>query len=263
MFDTHCHLTAGVFQSVGGPEAVLERARDDGVRGAITVSTSSSNCLDSMALAERCTGLWFSAGIHPLHAHEERSWDDVRAAGTHERCVAWGELGLDCHYDHPPLDVQRACLEEHLALVESAGDSRSGQPVIVHCRDAFEELIEVFSASSIEATRFVFHCFTGNSEDVRRLLDFGAHVSFTGIVTFSGSGEIAAASRLVPSDRIMVETDAPYLTPEPHRSVRPNEPRFVIHTAEFLARIREEDPVDFAEVLDRNAERFFGLSIPS
>jgi len=135
------------------------------------------------------------------------------------------------------------------------------KPIIVHCRDSFDELIAIFSKAPFDPARYVFHCFTGTPEDARHVLEFGAWISFTGVVTFKNAHEVAEAARLVPDDRIMVETDAPFLTPEPLRKIRPNEPQYVIHTAAYLAQLRGCSERDFEQLTDANAERFFGIKL--
>ena len=141
-------------------------------------------------------------------------------------------------------------LEEHLACIE--GEEEDNRPIIVHCRRAVDDLLPIFRASAIDGTRFVFHCFTETPEDARKILDLGAMISFTGVVTYR-------IAELVPIQRMMVETDAPYLSPEPVRKMRPNEPKNVVHTARFLAERKGETPEDFEQKLDENAVRFFRL----
>jgi TatD DNase family protein len=278
MIDTHCHLT---FEPLHVRlEQVLADACAAGVRGVITVSTSAANAVESRAIVDRFASapaaggarhpaVWFTAGVHPLYADQPLDWPTMKGAASHPRCVAWGELGLDHHYADPPRALQLRVLEEQLAFIESCHGDGLRKPIIVHCREAFRELLEVFrsagarSRSAFDPSRFVFHCFTGGPDDARAVLDFGAWISFTGIVTFANAPEVAAAARLVPLDRMMVETDAPFLTPEPHRKVRPNEPKFVVHVARFLAQLRGKNPIELERQLDANAERFFGIRLPA
>ncbi len=262
MIDTHCHLTFEQF--AGRVEEVLEDARQAGVAGVITVGTTPSDCLQAQDLARRYDNVWYTAGVHPLSAGEPRNWPLIEKAAHHPDCVAWGELGLDNHYDDPPASTQRDLLEEQLAFVErcSASEAIGARPIVVHCRLAVDELLSVFRAAPFDPDRYVFHCFTGTPDDARRVLDFGAWISFTGVVTFKNAPEVAEAAKLVPADRIMVETDAPFLSPEPVRKVRPNEPKHVVHIARFLAELRGVDPLDFERRLDANAQRFFGIRIP-
>lgn len=259
MIDTHCHLTFSNYAD--RVDEVLTAARAAGVRGFITVSVTAANCLESQRLAQQYDDVWCTAGMHPLYAAEPRDWTVVREAAGHPKCVAWGELGLDNHYDKPPRALQDEVLAEQLAMIETARSEGLERPVVVHCRDAFDDLLAVFRSSSLDPERFVFHCFTGNPDDARAVLDLGAWISFTGIVTFRNAAAVAEAATLVPADRIMVETDAPFLTPEPHRKVFPNEPKYVGHTARFIAERRGVDRDAFERQLDANAERFFGIEL--
>ena len=259
MIDTHCHLTFPEYE--GRVDVVLASARAAGVYGAITISTSTADATRTVALARQHQGLWASAGVHPLYADEPANWEEMRTAGLDPTCVAWGELGLDRHYDDPPQHVQRARLEEQLAHLTRwrSDDSLLDKPIVVHCREAFDELLPILSASGLPAQRFVFHCFTAGPREMRMLLDFGASVSFTGVVTFRNARDTRDAARLAPPDRVMVETDAPFLTPEPHRTVRPNEPRFVVHVADALASLWGRPSEYVREVTFQNARAFFGI----
>jgi TatD DNase family protein len=262
MIDTHCHLTFPEF--AGRTQAIMSAAREAGVRGAITVSTTTADCLRTRDLASAHEGLWHTAGVHPLYSDQPRDWAVMKEAGASPKCVAWGELGLDNHYERPPRELQRAVLEEQLAAIVNwshEDPSKYRKPLVLHCRDAFDDLIDILGGSSLDPARMVFHCFTGTPDDARKALDFGAWISFTGIVTFQNAKGVADAARLVPADRIMVETDSPFLTPEPHRKVRPNEPKYVVHVAQHLARLRGVDAGAFECELDANAERFFGIRL--
>ncbi|HMN95789.1 MAG TPA: TatD family hydrolase [Phycisphaerales bacterium] len=260
MFDTHCHLTFPQFR--GRTSALLDAAADAGVRGAITISTTTRDCLDALALARSDPRLWCTAGIHPLHSDEPIEWANLRTVAEDPRCVAWGELGLDNHYDHPPRQTQRRVLEEQLARIEGWRREGLDLPIVVHCREAFDDLIPVLRETPFPRDRFVFHCFTAGTAEIRAVLDFGAHVSFTGVVTFANARDVSAAARLVPADRIMVETDAPFLSPEPVRSMRTNEPANVAHIHRFLARLRGESEGAFDAQVDRTVESFFGITLP-
>lgn len=258
MIDTHCHLTFPDFEGRIGE--TLDAARAEGVRGAITISTTTEDCLRALAIARAHDRVWCSAGVHPLYSDKApHRWENLREVGRDPRCVAWGELGLDNHYDHPPGDVQRAVLDEQLEHLAAWRGEGLDKPIVLHCRDAFEDLIPILRRTPFEPGRFVFHCFTGGPRDMRMLLDFGAMVSFTGVVTYRNAQEVQDAARLAPLDRVMVETDAPFLTPAPHRGVRPNEPRFASVTARFLADLRGERWEDFERAIDANTERFFGI----
>jgi TatD DNase family protein len=258
VYDTHCHLTFDHFR--GNLDSVRAEAAAVGVKGMITVATTSADCAAALAIAEQYDNVWCSAGVHPLHSDEPLDWDAVHAAGRHEKCVAWGELGLDNHYDRPARAIQDRVLEAQLRFLEARAAEGLVKPVIVHCREAFDDLIAAFKGSTLDPTRYVFHCFTAGPDEARKVLDFGAHISFTGVVTFKGAPEVAEAATLVPEDRIMVETDAPFLSPEPVRKERPNAPKNVVHTARRIAELRGVDYASFERTLDANAERFFGLN---
>ncbi len=255
MIDTHCHLTFPDY--AGRVDEVLARAREAGVTGCVTISTTTRDCLDALALAERYDNVWCTAGVHPLYADQgPHEWENLRRVARHPRCVGWGELGLDNHYDRPPRPVQDAVLEEQLAFIESCRPEID-LPVEVHCREAFADLIPVLKRTTLDPARFVFHCFTGTPDDARLVLDFGAWISFTGVVTYKNAPLVREAARLVPLDRLMVETDAPFLSPEPFRGVRPNEPRFARVIAECLAGVHALPWDEFHAILNENTRRFF------
>lgn len=229
MIDTHCHLTFPDF--AGRLDEVMDAAGAAGVSGAITISTSSADCADALAIAESHDRVWCSAGVHPLYTDRgEHDWDAIEFVARRPKCVAWGELGLDNHYDEPARDVQRRVLADQLARIEACRADGLDKPIVVHCRRAVEDLLPILRASTIPGERFVFHCFTEVPEHARLVLDFGAMISFTGVATYKNAPEVAASAELVPLDRIMVETDAPYLSPVPKRGTRPCEPAFAIHT---------------------------------
>jgi len=258
VIDTHCHLTFPDFrEDVPG---VLAEGGQLGVTGFITISTTSEDCERALAIAERHDRVWCSSGVHPLYADTgPHDWARIRRVGASSECVAWGELGLDNHYDTPARDLQRSVLSDQLAELERARAEGIEKPIILHCRKAFDDLIPILRDAPFDPSRYVFHCFTGGPEDVRACLDFGAMVSFTGVVTFPNAKEVAEAARLVPAERIMVETDAPFLAPVPHRGERPCRPAWVAHTARFLAETRGEDWETFHAQVNANTARFFGI----
>ncbi len=256
MIDTHCHLTFPDFSGRVG-EVLAEAARA-GVHSCITIATTTADATRTTALAGEHERLFASAGVHPLYADAPCDWNEMRRAGEHPKCVAWGELGLDRHYDTPPESQQRAILDEQLAHIRAWRAEGLAKPIIVHCRTAFHELMPLLAKSGLPGDRFVFHCFTGDSSDARLALDLGAMISFTGVLTFPNAREVRAAAALVPRDRLMIETDAPFLSPQPVRGAHPNEPKHVVHVAAALASARGEDPIELNEQLDRNAVAFFG-----
>jgi TatD DNase family protein len=254
MIDTHCHLVSSQL----GPrlQEVLANAAQAGVDRFITVATGPDDTIAGLEVAKSHDNVWCSAGIHPHEADAPHDFSAMMIAAADDRCVAWGELGLDWYYKTPLRQSQQTLLESQLAAIE---DSKIDLPVILHCREAVDDLLAVLHASNLSMDRCVFHCYTGDPATLRPILDAGCHVSFTGVVTFPSAPEVAEAAALVPIDRLMVETDAPYLSPEPVRKMRPNEPCNVVHTARFLAELRNMDHDEFIHTVDANAVEFFGL----
>lgn len=277
MIDTHCHLTFPDFQDPtfpGGPSAVLAQAAKHGVTGCITISTTTQDCLHALAVAKGHQRVWCTSGVHPLYSDDEpHQWHNLRIVAEDPKCVAWGELGLDNHYPEPAKDLQRRVLDEQLAFIEGchatwkndqtqhlrAGLKAGGLPIVLHCREAFADLIPILKKTSLDPTRFVFHCFTGTRAEMTLLLDFGGSVSFTGVVTYRNAAEVREAVKLVPKDRIMAETDAPFLSPDPHRGIRPCQSWMASVTAQKLAEIRGEAWEAFHEQINENTFRFFGV----
>jgi len=261
VIDTHCHLTFSDY--AGRIDSVLDEAADLGVTGAISIATTTQDSLDTLRVAHEHEFVWCSVGVHPLYADKgPHDWSVLRAHASDPKCVAFGELGLDNHYDEPPKLIQRSVLGEQLATIESCWDEGLDLPIVIHCRKAFDDLIPILRSTKIDADRFVFHCFTGSSEEAKMVLDFGASISFTGVVTYSNAKEVAQAAKLVPADRIMVETDAPFLSPDPKRGKRPCMPGYARYTAEFLAMLRGVPFAEFHQQIDDNTERFFGIVAP-
>lgn len=261
MIDTHCHLTFPEFS--GDVPGTLARAAAAGVDGLITISTTHLDAQRALAIARSHARVWSSAGVHPLYADEgPHDLEALLDCARDQRCVAWGELGLDNHYPEPPKALQLSVLHDQLAMIQSArADAQTplDKPVVIHCRDAFEELVPVLQASTIPGDRFVFHCFTAGPQQMRLVLDLGAMVSFTGVITYKNAAQTRAALDLVPLDRLMVETDAPFLSPEPHRAVRPCQPAFARVTADFIARHKGLDFPAFHAAINANTRRFFGI----
>lgn len=260
MIDTHCHLLyPGIIERL---DAVLEEARCAGVSGFITIGTTTTDSLRGAEVARAHEDVWCTAGVHPLHSHEPQHWPDMRQAGMDPRCVAWGELGLDNHWPTPPADVQHRVLEEQLGHILAWRREGLDKPIVIHCRKAVPDLLPILRASGLPPERFLFHCFTEGPEDARAVLDFGAWIGFTGVVTFANAPAVQESARLVPHDRILCETDAPFLSPEPVRKSKPCVPAYVMHTARFLARLRGVPFAEFDAQTDANVARFFQLQLP-
>ena len=256
MIDTHCHLTYEPLASM--LDDVLARAAGVGVKTMITVGTSPEDAAKSAALAARLPQVYFAAGLHPHHAGKYPDQSSLaaqlEALATRTKCVAVGEMGLDRHYTEPSIDEQKRAFATQLALAK-----KLEMPIVIHNREATDETLELIRDSGIPGERFVFHCFTGTDEELDKILAINAYVSFTGIVTFKSSERLLASTLRVPDDRILIETDAPYLTPAPHRKVKANEPRYIEFTARCLAERRGVGFEAFDALTTANAAKFFRL----
>ncbi|MEI7657350.1 MAG: TatD family hydrolase [Phycisphaerae bacterium] len=261
MIDTHCHLTFPEFaEATDGVAKALALAAAHDVSGCITISTTARNALECLAVAHAHSRVWCSAGVHPGYSDEgPHDWSVMRRVGEDPKCVAWGELGLDRHWPEPDIELQRRVLDEQLAAIESWTREGLAKPVVIHCREAFDDLLPRLANSSLPRDRYVFHCFTGTPDEARRVLDFGAWISFTGVVTYRNAPDVHAAAKLVPADRVMVETDAPFLSPEPHRKERPCQPWMTSVTAKAIASLRGVPWPAFHDQLNENTFRFFGI----
>ncbi len=262
LVDTHCHLTTPELH--GRLDEVLHNAREAGVRRMILVAQEPTDALHALEIIRDRPYLFLIAGVHP---HEAGKCDEdtlgsiaslLRGEGLSEplraRVVAVGETGLDFHYDFAPPERQEAVLRAQLDLAVEVD-----KPVVIHARESEHRVCDVLAEYPPLAGRVVFHCFSGDTNLARRALDLGCYLSYTGVVTFKKAASIQASARYTPADRIMVETDAPFLSPEPVRKIRPNEPALLVHTARFLAALRGESYEDFAAASTANAERFFKL----
>lgn len=250
--DTHCHLDFPDFATE--IEAVVARAEAAGVKRMITISTRVKKIAAYRALAERFPNVWFSAGTHPHNAADEPdvTLEDILAAADHPKCVAIGEAGLDYHYDKSPRDMQAASFR---LQIEAA--RRTGLPLVIHARAADEDMIAILEEEMARgAFKAVLHCFSSGAELARRGVALGLYLSFSGILTFRNSEDIRAIAAEAPEDRLLVETDAPYLAPVPHRG-KTNEPAFTAHTAAVLASVRGKPLEALASVLEANTNRLF------
>ena len=246
MIDSHCHLADAAFDD--DLEAVVARARAAGVEGALCILDVTSD--EEPPRADRLAGLWpaagFAAGVHPHQAAQfagnlDAAVEAVRQVlASRPGVCAVGEIGLDYHYDFAPRAVQIDVFRRQIALARELR-----RPIVVHTRDADDDTFAAIRAEGGGAVAGVFHCFTGDAAAARRALDLGFHVSFSGIATFRRADDIRAAAAIVPADRLLVETDAPYLAPVPHRGRR-NEPAWVAHVIDALAVVRGLPPADVA-----------------
>jgi len=253
LIDSHCHLDfPALAQDLPG---VLARAEAAGVRRMVTISTHVARFPAYRDLAEAHESVFFTVGTHPHHAGEEPDIgaQAIVALSRHPRCIAIGEAGLDYHYDRSPREVQRRVFRTHIAAARE-----TGLPLVIHARDADEDMIEILR-SEVGQGRFhaVLHCFSSGPRLAAVGVELGFYLSFSGIVTFRRSDELRAIAAATPRDRLLVETDAPYLAPEPHRG-RSNEPAFVAHTAAALAAAVGESAEGLARITTENFYRLFG-----
>jgi len=257
MIDSHCHLAGEEFAA--DLEAVVERARGAGVTRALCILSAGDH--GEAERAARVRALWptaqFAAGVHPHQAGDfagrvDEAVRTVREAAGHHKVRAIGEIGLDYHYDFSPRAVQREVFRAQLDLALDLG-----LPVVIHTREATDDTFEILRDAGVGRVRGVFHCFTGDEAMARSAFDLDFYVSFAGILTFPRAEAIRAAAKMAPAERILAETDAPYLAPVPHRGKR-NEPAFVAEVVGKLAGIREVPVADLDGQVSRNFDALFG-----
>jgi TatD DNase family protein len=256
MIDSHCHLADEAFAE--DLEAVIGRAREAGVERALCILSMGDE--KESAAAARVRGIWpavcFSTGVHPHNAGQfagriAEVAGCVSDAIAREGARAIGEIGLDYHYDFSPRDVQQAVFRAQIDLARARA-----LPVVIHTREATDDTFQALREGQGDL-RGVFHCFTGDVKMARAALDLGFYISLAGIVTFPKAGELREIAKLIPDDRLLVETDSPYLAPVPFRGKR-NEPAFVAYVLEAVAAIRSTNPDELAEQTLRNFEAFLG-----
>jgi len=251
LVDSHCHLD---FEDFGEDiDDVVARAGANGVGAMVTICTHLSRFEAVRGVAERYDNIWCSVGVHPHEAGAEgqKAADALVELAGHPKVVGIGETGLDYYYEHSPRAAQRESFRAHIAA-----SRQTGLPLIVHSRDADGEMADILRAEyDLGPFTGVMHCFSSSPALAEAALDIGLYISFSGILTFKKSDEVRAIARDVPVDRLLVETDAPYLSPMPNRGKR-NEPAFVVHTAAQLAEVKGLSPDDLAQ---RTTENFFRL----
>lgn len=252
LVDSHCHLDFPDF-AAELPD-VVARAGAAGVSHLVTISTRVRRFPDILAIAERFGNVFCSVGTHPHQAAEELdvTAEELVTLSRHPQVVAIGEAGLDYHYDNSPRAAQEQGFRVHIAAARE-----TGLPLVIHSREADADMAAILEQESARgAFPFLLHCFTGGEELARRALALGGYISFSGVVTFKKSEDLRAIAVSVPDDRILVETDAPFLAPTPHRGKR-NEPAFVAETARVLAEARGVPFADFAAATTRNFSTLF------
>ena len=246
--DSHCHLT------MSNAEANLVAARAAGVRGFVVPGTKLEDAPQAVAFAQQHDDVWAAVGFHPHDAKDcdDAAFAEIERLAREPRVVAIGECGLDYHYDYSPREVQRAVFERHIELAKALD-----KPIIVHNRESTADMVEILSRSG---ARGILHSYTESLDVARQLVGLGYYISFSGIVTFKSAESLREAARGLPHDRVLIETDTPYLAPVPYRG-RDNEPAYVVAVAELLAKLWDVSLERVAEQTTANFERVFSVKL--
>lgn len=258
--DSHCHIDGEQFDE--DRDEVVQRAREAGVAAMLNIGTGDPHSDDfrrAVAVADRYDNVYASVGVHP---HDAKLYDDaaeqhlIDLVRSSKKVIAWGEIGLDFYYDHSPRDVQKDVFRRQIRTARDLG-----LPIIIHSRDADDETVEILTRDcSYEGFRGIMHCFGGTAVMAEALMQIGFLISFAGNVTFKKADNLRDAARVVPLERLLIETDCPFLAPVPLRGKR-NEPAFVVHTALFLAELYGIEPWRIASATSENFVRLFGIEI--
>lgn len=255
LFDTHAHLDDEQFDEMR--DEVVQRARDAEVMGIVAVGTTLASSQTCIELAQSYDIVHAAVGIQPNYCAEAQvgDWDEIVSLAERPAVVALGETGLDRYWDYTPFDVQQDYFDRHLRLSQ-----QRDLAFVVHMRDCEEDILQMLrDAARRGPLRGVMHSFTGTAAGAAECGELGLYISFAGMVTYKKSDELRAVAAAIPGDRLLIETDAPYLSPHPKRGRRPNEPALVVHTAECLAEVRGVSLDDLAEQTTANARRLFKL----
>lgn len=256
MIDSHAHLDDPRYNS--DRDQILQRARDAGVERCVTIGCDLATSRAAVELADRYAFVYATVGVHPHEVkHIGEGWyEELRRLAEHPKVVAYGEIGLDYHYDHSPREIQRARFREQVRVARELG-----LPIVVHTREAQEDTVTILKEEGAADVGGVFHCFSGDSWLAKDALDMGFFLSFSGVITFQNATMLRDIAKTIPLDRILIETDCPYLTPVPHRGMR-NEPAFVGLVAQKIAEIKAAESLS-AEAVGRvtldNARRLFKI----
>jgi TatD DNase family protein len=256
MIDSHCHLDFAADDAERA--AILTRARAAGVSTFVCIGSGEdlASARRAVALAAAEPDVYAAVGVHPHDVAQmtEADWTELDGLARAPRVVGVGETGLDYHYDHSPRDQQQAAYARFVALARAVK-----RPVISHVRDAHDDALDILRAAGADEVGGVIHCFTGGVTEARRYIDLGHHLSFSGILTFKNAQPIRDAAAFTPLDRLLIETDAPFLAPVPHRGKK-NEPAFMTETLRVLAEVRGADVAAIEAATAENTRRLFGLA---
>ena len=255
LFDTHAHLCSDQLQP--DIDQFLADARTAGLVGMVAIGTDLSSSLACVQLARQHDDVYASVGIHPNDAHHgtDEAWNQIVKLAGDPRVVAIGETGLDRHWDDCPFEIQQQWLTRHVDL-----SFATDKPLVIHMRDCETEMIETLESHARDGQiTGIMHSFTGSAESATRAMALGMYISFAGMVTFKKSDDLREVASTIPDDRLLIETDCPYLSPHPVRGKRPNQPAFVAHTADCLATVRGCSVAELAAMTTANARRVFGI----
>jgi TatD DNase family protein len=256
MIDSHCHLTdPRLLNHLSG---VLARAQAAGIDRMVTIGTSLEDAKQTVDLCHKLPNVRCAIGVHPNYSHEAQleDLDGLRMLQADSAVVALGEMGLDYHHNFAPRARQQMFFEPQLQMAVE-----TGKPVVIHCREACDDCLAIMK--NFPAVRAVFHCFTADAAEAKKVLDAGHLLGFTGAITFKKADALREAVALTPADRFLIETDAPYLTPEPMRKQKTNEPALVVHVAEMIARVKGWSVAEASRLATENTERFYGMDRPT
>ena len=257
LIDSHVHLDDEQFDNIRSE--VIDRAITAGISRMVCIGTNAPTSRKCVEIANAHESVFAAVGIQPNYASDvgPDDWDSILALTKDPRVVAVGETGLDHYWDYAPIDVQQEYFELHLELSRT-----SRLPFIVHMRDCEEKMMDFLAKSLNEAGRLngVMHSFCGSADAAKQCLQWGMHISFAGMVTYKKNDSLRTIAAEIPDDRLLIETDAPYLSPHPCRSTRPNQPALVRHTLQCLAETRGVDAETLAETTSKNALTFFGIN---
>ncbi len=253
--DAHAHLTSKSYKNT--LDDVLQRSCQAGVTRWVTIGTDIADSVRCVELCNKYEDIYCAVGVHPHDAKDvtDESIEQLRQMiQASHKVKAIGEIGLDYYYEHRDKSTQKQVFRQQLEL---AGET--GLPVVIHCREAFDDCMAVLREFGRDDVPILFHCFGGDVEQAKTVFDQGYYISFTGILTFSNARQTQEVAGYAPLERVLLETDCPYLSPEPKRGVRPNEPAFMVHTANKLAQLRDMPPEDIAKITTGNTMLFFGI----
>lgn len=255
LFDTHAHLEDEQLRP--NLTQVLSDAQEHGLVGINAIGTTLETSQDCVQLAEAHDMVYASVGIHPNHCQDadDSQWEEIVQLANHSKVVAIGETGLDRYWDYCPIETQEIWFARHIEL-----SFATSKPLVIHMRECEPDILKMLEAHQKENRILgIMHSFAGQWQTAERCLELGMYISFAGMVTFKKSEELRSIAKRIPDDRILVETDAPYLSPHPHRGKRPNHPAMVRFTAQCIADVREIDVEALGEQTTANAKRAFGI----